>query len=361
METALREFFAGQPEVMEWGVASLEKPLPNAANLQAWVGQGFHAGLPYMENRLEERSSPTLLFPWARNAVLFAMRQPAPFGSDTGDFRVASYALGEDYHLAARRILKAAQVHLTRALAPEEIRFEGFSDTWPVFERDLGAEAGLGWRGKNACLIHRRHGSGFLLAGFFTDLDLNVPATPAQDFCGGCTACLDACPTDALFEPGRLDASKCLSYWTIEAKGDIPADISEKSEAWIFGCDICQDVCPWNRKHKKDAPPDPAENRPRTALEWLSLLRRGGGFQSRFKNTPLLRAGRRSLLRNVLIALRHGRSEARAAEKIGDLSDLSDLLDALSREEDDPIVLRELRRTHEALASSYLSAKNPTP
>ncbi len=347
VEKALRDFFAGQPQVLEWGVAPLEKPLPNAGNLQSWVGQGMHAGLRYMEERLEERASPTRLFPWAKSAVLFALKQPAPFGAGTGDFRVASYALGEDYHQTSRGILKAARDDLAAALAPEEIRFEGFSDTWPVFERDLAAEAGLGWRGKNSCLIHRKHGSGFLLAGFFIDVDLQSPAAPQQDFCGGCTACLDQCPTDAFVQPGRLDASKCLSYWTIEAKGEIPAHISEKSGAWIFGCDICQEVCPWNHKHKKNAS-NLTTALPRTGREWLSLLRKGGGFQSRFKNTPLPRAGRRSLLRNVLIALRH--------EKTGDVADL---LANLSLEEDDPIVLAELRRTLDSTAIT--AAKNGSP
>jgi epoxyqueuosine reductase len=277
------------------------------------------------------------LIPWAKSAVLFSFRQAAPFRSDTGDFRVAAYALGEDYHHRARRILNAAEKHL-REIAEADggppPRFAGFCDTWPVFERDLAAEAGLGWRGKNACLIHRRHGSGFLLAGFFTDLTLESPAIPREDLCGGCTACLDHCPTGALFEPGRLDASKCLGYWTIEAKGDIPVEISEKSGTWIFGCDICQDACPWNRKPQKTAAPEFPAGRPRTAREWLSLLRKGGGFASRFKNTPLLRAGRRALLRNVLIALRHLKAE-----------DVNDLLNSLASEEDDPVVRAELHKT----------------
>ena len=334
MIAALRSFFADQPRVLEWGIVPLRGALPNAANLQAWIGQGMHAGLRYMEERLEERLSPTRLYPWARSAVLFSVRQAAPFGTNTGDFRVAAYALGEDYHHAARRILNDAEKHVRTAgahdLAP--LRFAGFCDTWPVFERDLAAEAGLGWRGKNTCIIHRQHGSGFMLSGFFLDVELESHTVPQTDFCGGCTACIDQCPTDALLEPGRLDASKCLSYWTIEAKGAIPPDISEKSGSWIFGCDICQDVCPWNHKHR-DAKAESPRDWPRTAREWLTMLRKGGGFQSRFKGTPLLRAGRRALLRNVLIALRHGPVE-----------DVDDLLSALSMEEDDPAVQAELHR-----------------
>ncbi len=341
----LQVFFEGQPQVLEWGVVRLDKPLPNAGRLEAWVGQGMHAGLRYMEERLEERLSPPKLFPWAKSAVIFSIRQPVPFGADTGAFRLASYALGEDYHHIARRILNAAEMHVRTVGATHgsplpfvaPIQFAGFCDTWPVFERDLAAEAGLGWRGKNATIIHRKHGSGFLLAGFFLDVDANdleSSAVPQEDFCGGCTACLDECPTDALVEPGRLDASKCLSYWTIEAKGEVPESISEKSGSWIFGCDICQEVCPWNHKHKKNTASVVSSSLPNTAMDWLQLLRKGGGFQSRFKNTPFLRAGRRALLRNTLIALRHGNPE-----------DVNNVLKEIQLEEDDPVVLGELKKT----------------
>jgi epoxyqueuosine reductase len=351
MRDRLSAFFATQPRVLEWGVVSLGAPSPNADHLASWVEQGLHGDLGYMENNLEKRRSPQALVPWARSVVLFSLEQPAPFGTDTGDFRVAAYALGEDYHHLARRILRDVET-LVRAegLPPLQNppRFQGFCDTMPVFERDWAAEAGLGWRGKNACLIHNRHGSGFLLAGFFLDAVLEAAPAPAKDFCGGCTACLDACPTDAFVAPGRLDAGKCISYWTIEAKGAIPPALSEKFGDRIYGCDVCQDVCPWNHKAKKRAAeaaalsgesPAPTEW-PRLADEWLGLLRKGGGFQSRFKTAPLPRAGRRSLLRNVLIALRNtgaGLSEEWRA--------------ILEAEEDDPVVREELARTPTAKKS----------
>jgi epoxyqueuosine reductase len=305
LQNTLADFFAGQPEVLEWGIVPLNRALPNADNLESWVGQGMHAGLRYMEENLDKRTVPRQLFPWACSAVLFSLRQSVPFGTPTGDFRVAAYALGEDYHRRARRILNEAHHSLSLSTGAAPLRFESFCDTWPVFERDLAAEAGLGWRGKNSCLIHRKHGSGFMLAGFFLDVDFEAYSTPQEDFCGGCTACLEACPTNAFVAPGRLDASKCLSYWTIEAKGDVPSDIAEKSGSWIFGCDVCQEVCPWNHKHIKKSTTSTPKNLPQTGLDWLTLLRKGGGFQSRFKDSPLTRAGRRSLLRNVLIALRN--------------------------------------------------------
>jgi epoxyqueuosine reductase len=341
IQPLLADFFAAQPRVLEWGSVSLGSPPPNADNLMTWVQQGMHAGLGYMQERLDERTDPNVFVPWARTVVLFSLRQPVPFGIDTGDFRVASYALGKDYHRVCHRIMDRLEERLK--LESPETRFLRFCDTGPVFERDLAAEAGLGWRGKNATLIHRKHGSGFLLAGFFLDVDLGTPAQPVADFCGGCTACLDACPTDALIAPGRLDANKCISYQTIERKGVLPAGESAKFGNLVFGCDICQDVCPWNHKHKEDKsggdPVYAAESEPlaldawpRTAEEWLALLRKGGGFRSRLRHTPLPRAGRQALLRNVLIAMRNSGQELTAEwRKI------------LEEEEDDAGVVNELR------------------
>lgn len=317
-------FFAGQERVLDWGMVPLDAPPPNAGNLRAWVNEGLHAGLRYMEENLDKRADPRALFPWAKSAVLFLIRQPMPFGADTGAFRVASYALGEDYHLVARGFLDGAKTALSQAFSVRdarteekippsgepgrELRFSGFCDTWPVFERDLAAEAGLGWRGKNATLLNRKHGSGFLIAGFF--LDVAVPEKPeaARDFCGGCTACLDACPTDAFVAPGRLDANRCISYWTIEHKGAIPEELAARFGDRVFGCDTCQDVCPWNRKAARAAAsPAPLlpDGWPRSAGDWLALLRKNGGFRSAFRGTPLPRAGRKALLRNLLIAMRN--------------------------------------------------------
>jgi len=254
-----------------------------------------------MSENLDQRTEPSRLFPWARNVVVFSLKQPAAFGSDTGEFRIAAYALGEDYHQRARRTLGALESQLRKKHPADPFQFHGFCDTWPIFERDIAAEAGLGWRGKNTCLIHKKHGSGFLLAGFFTDLELSSPQGPAEDFCGGCTACLQACPTGALLEPGKLDAKLCISYWTIESKTEIPGKLSGQFGAWIFGCDICQEACPWNHKHQDPQGKSP-ENWPRSAKEWLDLLQPGGGFQSRFKGTPLSRAGRKAMHRNIQIS-----------------------------------------------------------
>lgn len=346
------DFFKAEPRVLEWGfvpLAAEKGPAPHAPQLRAWVAQGLHADLGYMEKRLDERADARVFAPWARTAVLFSVRQPAPFDPDRGtaspqSLRVAAYARGKDYHRVCHRIMDRLEEQLA-VIAPH-VRFERFCDTAPVFERDLAAEAGLGWRGKNATLLHRTHGSGFLIAGFLLDVDASIfgdPPAPTPDFCGGCTACLTACPTDAFVAPGSLDAGKCISYWTIEHKGVIPSDLSARFGNWIYGCDACQDACPWNRKparrhaaelaenpHPADEPLAPGDW-PRTAEEWLSLLRRNGGFRSLMRHTPLKRAGRRMLIRNVLIAMRNSGTE------------LNDEWRAILRaEEDDDAVVREM-------------------
>ncbi len=348
------DLLKAEPRVLEWGFVPLgaeREPAPHAQDLRAWVAQGLHAGLAYMEQRLEERADPRVFAPWARTVVLFSLRQPAPFdprrGVDAPEaLRVSAYARGKDYHRVCHRILDRVEERLA-ALAPG-VRFERFCDTAPVFERDLAAEAGLGWRGKNATLIHRMHGSGFLIAGFFLDLDPSAfgkPPEPTADFCGSCTACLTACPTDAFVAPGKLDAGKCISYWTIEHKGAIPPELSARFGNWIYGCDVCQDACPWNRKpaqrHAAElaANPHPADEPlaphawPHTSEEWLSLLRRNGGFRSLMRHTPLKRAGRRMLIRNVLIAMRNSGLDLNQEWR-----------DILKNEEEDEALLREIPR-----------------
>ncbi|HKP98598.1 MAG TPA: tRNA epoxyqueuosine(34) reductase QueG [Fibrobacteria bacterium] len=346
---SLRAFFSADARVLEWGIAPA-RPSPHADLLRAWVAQKHHAGMEYMAARLNERMDPKSFHPWAESAVVFAFPYGHPLGSASDAYKVAAYARGGDYHRAARAILRDAEAHLNADGSLGGIRFYGFADTAPVFERDLASEAGLGWRGKNCCTLNRKHGSAFHLAGFFLDLALPASA-PLEDFCGGCTRCLDQCPTDAFIAPGRLDANKCISYWTIEDKGALPDGLSDRFGGWIFGCDVCQEVCPWNHKRIKKARAGriagdgtkPGEAGPTSAFPesgpaWAELLRKGGGFQSRFKGSPLTRAGRRSLLRNL----------AAAARNLQDTSVAGPLREALA-EESDPAVRTEIEKTLAAL------------
>ncbi|MDB5049588.1 MAG: tRNA epoxyqueuosine(34) reductase QueG [Fibrobacteres bacterium] len=332
---SLRSFFSHDPRALEWGIAPA-RPTPNAELLRAWVQQKHHAGMDYMAARLAERMDPKSFHPWAESAIVFAFPYGHPLGASQDKYRVAAYARSRDYHEVARGILRDAEAHLKSQPLLADIRFYGFTDTAPVFERDLASEAGLGWRGKNCCTLNRKHGSGFHLGGFFLDLALPASA-PVEDFCGGCTRCIDECPTEAFIAPGKLDANKCISYWTIEAKGPVPEGLSDRFGGWIFGCDVCQEVCPWNHKHIKDAeergaPESPARF-PDTGPAWVELLRKGGGFRSRFRKSPLDRAGRRSLMRNAAIAARN----------LGDASAAGPLRAALS-EETDPVVRKEIEK-----------------
>ena len=333
---ALRAFFASETRVLDWGIAPA-RPTSRADLLRSWIAEKHHAGMEYMAARLGERADPQSFHPWAESAVVFAFPYARPLAQPGPGYRVAAYAQGGDYHSLAREILSAAEDHLRNA-GLAETRFYGFVDTAPVFERDLASEAGLGWRAKNCCTLNRKGGSAFHLSGFF--LDIPLPASvPVEDFCGGCTRCLDQCPTGAFVAPGKLDANKCISYWTIEAKGALPAGLEDDFGGWLFGCDVCQEVCPWNHKHLRD-PADGAGDPgyPSSGPEWAALLRKGGGFQSRFKRSPLTRAGRRSLLRNL----------AAAARNLRDTS-MAEPLRELLPEEDDPIVREEIARTLAAL------------
>lgn len=335
---SLRRFFASESRVLDWGIAPA-RPTPRSDLLRAWVQEGRHAGMDYMATRLAERADPKAFHPWAESAVVFAIPYARPLSPQAQGYRVAAYAQGPDYHHVARAILAAAEAHLRSEPATAGMRFYGFVDTAPVFERDLASEAGLGWRAKNCCTLNRQTGSAFHLAGFFLDVGL-PPSAPVEDFCGGCTRCLEACPTGAFLAPGKLDANKCISYWTIEDKGGLPEGLSRDFGGWIFGCDVCQEVCPWNRKRL--APPDASlpEGFPADGPAWAALLRKGGGFQSRFKGSPLTRAGRRALLRNL----------AAAARNLGDTS-MAEPLKALLPEEDDPVVRKEIELTISALAA----------
>ena len=344
---AVREFFASRPSVLEWGIAPARKN-PNADRLRTWVDHGYHGTMEYMAAHMRDRMDPQAFHPWAESAVVFAFPYARPLGGDASPngsapdnkglrYRVSAYAGAKDYHDKARTLLREAETFLKERTGRSDLAFYGFVDTAPVFERDLASEAGLGWRGKNCCTLNRTHGSAFHLAGFFLDTAL-PSSTPLEEFCGGCTRCIDQCPTQAFTGPGQLDANKCISYWTIEAKIEPPPDLAKQFGGWIFGCDICQEVCPWNHKHIRGPSPsvemDPAiqdDFFPVDGTAWLSLLRKGGGFQSRFKGSPLTRAGRKSMLRNVSVA----------AANLADTALLQPLLDLLPGE-DDIMVRREI-------------------
>lgn len=236
------------------GVTEARIPTEDIAAYESWVEEGYHAKLAYMENTM--RCDPQQLFPGAQSAIIFVTnykQESTPFQEGSG--LIASYARGRDYHHVHRKRLKHF-IHWLEERSGQQGIAKGFSDSSPILEKALAAKAGLGWMGKNTLLIHRRFGTFTLLSGLLTTLDLHstlIEAAPAPlpihlPRCGTCTRCMDACPTQALVAPYQLDAARCLSYHLIESKDPIPPEIQSRNPGYVFGCDICQDACPHNKR-----------------------------------------------------------------------------------------------------------------
>jgi epoxyqueuosine reductase len=276
-------------------------PLPRADLLPGWAAEGRAGEMTYLTRRLDVRRDPRVAFPWARAVIVLGYPYsppppPPPEWQASLRGRIAAYALGVDYHERLPLLLDA----LTRRLHLHfpEARFHPYVDTGPVLEREWAMRAGLGWIGKHTLLLERAAGSYFFLAELFTDVALAALPLPA-DHCGGCTRCLAACPTGAL-DPGgyTMDPRRCIAYLTIEHRGPIPVTLRPHLDNWIFGCDLCQEACPWNRDaHDAAGADDLAPHLP--ALLALDA----DGFRARYGRTALTRAKRRGLLRNAAVAL----------------------------------------------------------
>src|SRR5438046_3245754 len=294
--------------------------------------------MKYMEARDEagrlKRASLRHAVPWARSVVVCAINYNTaqPYSTEVNDSQrgwISRYAWGEDYHDAVMAKLRAVEQQLHQECGEREapeLQTRCYVDTGPIVERVLAKYAGVGWIGKNTCIINQKVGSWLFLGVILTSLELE-PDRPAADRCGSCTRCIDACPTDALLAPYQLDSNRCISYLTIEKRGEIPQDLRSGMGQQVFGCDICQDVCPWNRK----APPTPAtelEPRPglaKPALEWLAQIN-PEEVRRVLKRSPIRRAKRSGLRRNAVIAM--GNSKNRG---------FLPLLEKLTKDEDETV------------------------
>jgi epoxyqueuosine reductase len=297
------------------GVAPAD-PLEGAQFYARWVALGYAGEMEYLKRNIDKRADVQEMVPGAQSIVCLGMEyfQQTPETDEPLRGRFAAYARGDDYHDVIKKRLFLLWDFM-REEADGEVEGRVYVDTAPVLERELAQRAGLGWWGKNTCLINKRKGSNFFLAEIVSTLELPADE-PATDHCGTCTRCLDACPTDAFAEPYVLDASRCISYLTIELKGAIPRALRKGMGDWVYGCDICQDVCPWNGRAEVAVEPAFASRqgleRP-DLREWIALD--GDAFNEKFRRNPAKRPKRRGLLRNVAVALGNS-GDARAVEPL---------------------------------------------
>jgi len=291
------------------GFASAALPIDTTEKLQHWLAKGYHADMHWIERTAEVRADVHKKLPGARSVVVLARNyyHPRPdTPPDTG--RVARYAWGRDYH----KTLKGPLKELARFLDNIEPGARSYAsvDYAPVMERSWAERAGVAAIGKNSLALRRDLGSYFFLATVLTTVELD-PDPPRPDLCGTCTLCIDACPTNAIVEPRVVDSNRCIAYHTIENRGDIPDAVQENMGDWVFGCDICQEVCPWNRfatpTDEPDFAPRPGQAQPE--LDWL-IAARETAFNQRFEGTPLRRAKWTGMKRNAAIAKRNAQHDA---------------------------------------------------
>jgi epoxyqueuosine reductase len=281
------------------GIAQAAPLDEDARRLEAWLAKGYHGKMQYMENHFELRTDPCKLVPGARSVVTLLMNYfPGARQSDEAP-RIAKYAWGKDYHEVIREKLNQLLAYIRAHIG--EVNGRGFVDSAPVLERSWAVRSGLGWIGKNGNLLNKDHGSFFFLATLITDLELTPDPPFETDHCGTCTRCLDACPTDALVSPTVVDGSRCISYLTIELKDElIPSEFHDKMEGWMFGCDICQDVCPWNRfaqPHTEPAFTPLPGVLDLSRQQWEALDEET--FRALFRHSPLKRSKWKGIKRNL--------------------------------------------------------------
>lgn len=301
-----------------FGVAKLEKPISMGLYDQ-WLASGHHGEMSYLERHRDLKADPTKWLAFAKSALVFAISYGPILKSDyvtsnssaESPLRLALYTRyapdHSDYHDAIRTELDPVLRELEQRFPHAQFRLS--IDAEPVLERDLAVRAGLGWVGKNTCVIDRRGGSLFFIAEILTSLETEAASLEMTDFCGTCTRCLDACPTQALIAPRILDAAKCISYWTIEAKSIPPKNLRSQFSDWFYGCDICQTVCPWNGKvfgrdlmQKESVNPTADSDPTRLARELKEVLESSNReLQRRFHGTPLARARAFGLKRNAMV------------------------------------------------------------
>jgi len=281
------------------GIAKAQPLDEDAKRLERWLKAGMHGGMQYMENHFDLRIDPTKLVPGAKSVITLLKNYYPQQNDNNSDIHISKYALGTDYHTVIKESLKQMICYLQEQIG--EFNGRGFVDSAPVLERAWATKTGLGWVGKNGNLITKQSGSFFFIATLIVDIELNYDDPFAKDLCGSCNRCIDACPTEAILPNKVVDGSKCISYFTIELKDEIiPEEMKGKFQNWMFGCDVCQDVCPWNRFSK---PHNEIKFNPIPEIlnlstrDWEELSEEM--FRNIFKHSPLKRAKHRGIQRNI--------------------------------------------------------------
>ena len=280
------------------GIARAQPLDEDARRLEAWLQKGLHGNMQYMQNYFDLRVDPTKLVPGAKS-VITVLKNYFPAQNRSAEYKISRYAYGKDYHTVIKARLKQMLVELQEKIG--QFNGRGFVDSAPVLERTWAQKSGLGWVGKNGNLITKQSGSFFFIATLITDLELNYDDPFAKDFCGSCTRCIDACPTEAIQPNKVINCSKCISYFTIELKDEIiPEEMKGKFNNWMFGCDVCQEVCPWTRFSK---PTTETEFTPLPEIlnlstrDWEELSEEA--FKKIFKHSPLSRSKYKGIQRNI--------------------------------------------------------------
>ncbi|MDB5280178.1 MAG: tRNA epoxyqueuosine(34) reductase QueG [Ferruginibacter sp.] len=281
------------------GIAEAVELTEDARRLEVWINKGMHGAMQYMENHFDLRIDPRKLVPGAKSVITVLLNYFPAQQQQSMAPKIAKYAFGNDYHEVIRCKLKTLLQEIKDNIG--EINGRGFVDSAPVLERSWAKKTGLGWIGKNGNLLNKQSGSFFFIATLITDLELEYDAPFAKDYCGTCTKCIDSCPTEAILPDKVVDGSKCISYFTIELKDAlIPEAMKGRFDNWMFGCDVCQDVCPWNRFSK---PNSEINFTPIPAIldfsvnEWEELTEES--FKLIFKNSPLKRSKFKGIQRNL--------------------------------------------------------------
>jgi len=281
------------------GIAPAETLDEDTKRLNDWLQKGFHAGMDYMQKHAELRSNPELLVENAKSVIVFLYNYyPSEMIDEGSPYLISAYAYGQDYHEVIREKLNILISKLKEQIP--EISIRGFVDSAPVLERTWATRAGLGWIGKNSMLISKRNGSYFFISELITNLELAYDRPMGGNYCGDCSRCIDACPTSAITDLKTVDANKCISYLTIENKAEIPEVFKGKYEIWIFGCDICQQVCPWNKysiPHMEPAFEPPPALMEMIKDDWEHMDNEQ--YKNLFKKSAVKRAKFAGLKRNI--------------------------------------------------------------